>query len=69
MFTKADLDDDGFVTSEDFYNILTHQVYWQQWNPWSLNLFTKFILINKDILKFIYNLLNININWLNLWSR
>ena len=28
MFKKADLDDDGFVTAEDFYNIMTHQVYW-----------------------------------------
>lgn len=30
MFTKADLDDDGFVTGEDFYNIMTHRVYWDQ---------------------------------------
>ena len=28
MFSKADLDDDGFVTAEDFYNIMTHRVYW-----------------------------------------
>ena len=28
MFSKADLDDDGFVTSDDFYNIMTHRVYW-----------------------------------------
>ena len=28
MFAKADLDDDGFVTSDDFYNIMTHRVYW-----------------------------------------
>ena len=32
MFIKADLDDDGFVTSDDFYNIMTHRVYWDQWN-------------------------------------
>lgn len=31
MFTKADLDDDGFVTADDFYNIMTHRVYWDQW--------------------------------------
>jgi hypothetical protein len=31
MFVKADLDDDGFVTSDDFYNIMTHRVYWDQW--------------------------------------
>jgi len=31
MFTKADLDDDGFVTGDDFYNIMTHRVYWDQW--------------------------------------
>lgn len=28
MFSKADLDDDGFVTADDFYNIMTHRVYW-----------------------------------------
>ena len=28
MFVKADLDDDGFVTLDDFYNIMTHKVYW-----------------------------------------
>ena len=31
MFVKADLDDDGFVTGDDFYNIMTHRVYWEQW--------------------------------------
>ncbi len=31
IFTKADLDDDGFVTGDDFYNIMTHRVYWEQW--------------------------------------
>jgi Ca2+-binding EF-hand superfamily protein len=30
IFVKADLDDDGFVTPDDFYNILTHKVYWEQ---------------------------------------
>lgn len=28
MFKKADLDDDGFVTFEDFYNIMTNRVYY-----------------------------------------
>jgi Ca2+-binding EF-hand superfamily protein len=28
IFDKADLDIDGFVTAEDFYNIMTHRVYW-----------------------------------------
>lgn len=28
MFKRADLDDDGFVTFDDFYNIMTHKVYW-----------------------------------------
>ena len=32
IFVKADLDDDGFVTADDFYNILTHKVYWDQWS-------------------------------------
>jgi len=31
IFAKADLDEDGFVTSDDFYNIMTHKVYWEQW--------------------------------------
>ena len=30
MFERADLDDDGFVTIDDFYNIMTHKVYWDQ---------------------------------------
>lgn len=30
MFTRADLNDDGFVTAEDFYNIMTHRVYWDR---------------------------------------
>ena len=30
MIKRADLDDDGFVTFEDFYNIMTHQVYWDK---------------------------------------
>jgi Ca2+-binding EF-hand superfamily protein len=30
IFTKADLDDDGFVTGDDFYNVMTHKVYWEQ---------------------------------------
>ena len=30
MFEKADLDDDGFVTADDFYNIMAHKVYWDQ---------------------------------------
>ena len=40
MFAKADLDDDGFVTAEDFYNIMTHRVYWDNW--W---LFERLIII------------------------
>ena len=27
LFAKADLDEDGFVTFEDFYNIMTGLVY------------------------------------------
>lgn len=30
IFSKADLDEDGLVTSHDFYNIITHKVYWDQ---------------------------------------
>jgi len=30
IFSKADLDEDGFVSSDDFYNIMTHKVYWEQ---------------------------------------
>lgn len=28
VFRRADLDDDGFITTDDFYNIMTHRVYW-----------------------------------------
>lgn len=28
MFKKADIDDDGFVSFDDFYNIMTGRVYW-----------------------------------------
>jgi Ca2+-binding EF-hand superfamily protein len=28
MFAKADLDDDGYVRFDDFYNIMTGRVYW-----------------------------------------
>lgn len=31
MFIKADLDDDGLITVDDFYNIMTHRVYWDKW--------------------------------------
>jgi centrin-1 len=30
IFRRADLDDDGFVTGDDFYNIMTHKVYWEK---------------------------------------
>jgi Ca2+-binding EF-hand superfamily protein len=34
MFRKADLDEDGFVTFEDFYNMMTGRVYydWYKYN-------------------------------------
>ena len=28
VFRRGDLDDDGFITIDDFYNIMTHRVYW-----------------------------------------
>ncbi len=55
MFVKADLDDDGLVTADDFYNIMTHRVYWDQWYAWftyplllSYKSFTTVILIFKS---------------------
>ena len=30
MFNRADLDEDGYVTQDDFYNMMTHKVYWDQ---------------------------------------
>ena len=30
MFTRGDLDDDGFITQDDFYNVMTHKVYWEK---------------------------------------
>ena len=32
IFSKTDLDGDGYVTAEDFYNIITQKSYWE----WSL---------------------------------
>lgn len=29
IFSKTDLDGDGYVTAEDFYNIMTHKAYWE----------------------------------------
>lgn len=45
MFAKADLDDDGFVTAEDFYNIMTHRVYWDNWNDSNALDFILFIFL------------------------
>ena len=48
IFTKADLDDDGFVTGDDFYNIMTHKVYWEQWfdqHIWFANIYFKNYLL------------------------
>lgn len=30
MIEKADLDDDKMISEEDFYNIMTRRVYWDQ---------------------------------------
>jgi hypothetical protein len=75
MFIKADLDDDGFVTSDDFYNIMTHKVYWDQWYPdlfayrfiYLTFYFVVFVaLINQDkkITQNIFSLVSLP---LNLW--
>jgi len=53
IFFKADLDDDGFVNGDDFYNIMTHKVYWEQW-------FDEILKLSSPELK-ILNLFN-NIN-------
>lgn len=49
MFSKADLDDDGFVTAEDFYNIMTHRVYWDsvKWYilEWMHKIYLNFIIL------------------------
>jgi Ca2+-binding EF-hand superfamily protein len=29
IFSKTDLDGDGYVTAEDFYSIMTHKPYWE----------------------------------------
>ena len=47
MFTKADLDDDGFVTAEDFYNIMTHRVYWDGRWLFSLKLFVNTLFLSS----------------------
>lgn len=28
LLEKADLDEDGYLTSEDFFNLLNRKVYW-----------------------------------------
>ena len=30
VFNKTDLDNDGFVTADDFYNVITQRIY----NEW-----------------------------------
>lgn len=45
LYNKADLDDDGFVTFDDFYNLMTQKEYGKQWNM---------------IIKKIYELFNIS---------
>ena len=49
MFFKADLDDDGFVTGDDFYNIMTHKAYWDQWQWSALHYYESFIISNPQI--------------------
>lgn len=29
IFSKTDLDGDGYVTADDFYNIMCHKPYWE----------------------------------------
>jgi hypothetical protein len=50
------LDDDGFVTGDDFYNIMTHKVYWEQWfnqHIWFATIYFKHLL---NFLSFIQNI-------------
>lgn len=56
MFAKADLDDDGFVTADDFYNMMTHRVYWDsvKWLKFVLSIR---INIARKLCKFIKRLL------------
>ena len=37
------MDDDGFVTAEDFYNIMTHRVYWDGISKWWFDRFNDMI--------------------------
>lgn len=41
MIERADFDQDGLVSEEEFYNLLTKKAYWFQWNKyhfWIFNL-------------------------------
>lgn len=49
MFAKADLDDDGFVTADDFYNMMTHRVYWDS-VKWLKNLFYQWKIYYKSLI-------------------
>lgn len=49
MFIKADLDDDGFVTADDFYNIMTHKVYWDQWGKNQCKWYSKLSIFFAEV--------------------
>ena len=63
MFVKGDLDDDGFITSDDFYNIMTHRVYWDQWSIeiWFISLlWTEFLFLNESRFQYFSNVSIVN---------
>ena len=68
IFQKADLDDDGFVTLDDFYNIMTHKVYWD-WSfiSW-LNFMHTFLYFFISILNYSVLLIKITNTFHSRWK-
>lgn len=60
MFAKADLDDDGFVTADDFYNMMTHRIYWDsvKWYYFIYLFILSLSFDNHDNSKNFYELMN-----------
>ena len=55
MIERADFDQDGLVSEEEFYNLLTKKAYWL----WIMALFCKitiniYIMYAKKMIKFIF---------------
>ena len=48
MIERADFDQDGLVSEEEFYNLLTKKAYWS-FDDYEFNIFKQFIFKNIQI--------------------